>query len=858
MSGRDTPSPSPRPSSTASSKPNIASRTLLTDHCIRRIATEPSIVLGSFYDARTESIVGRLSLDNKAITKNSQTRDIRCEVMKADKSDREDIFRTIEIHEEPWLNSILNIVPPQGITGLIKYAFSRSSSIRYLYYYYCSEEQSISQTTNIVKAVIPKDMPAIATTHVVSMMKVGVQAFIVLQLLPDGDANLDSFLKSTAEKLSEVKFQISTNEKPLFDRILVTKVFSNIPTISTLSTFADICQQLTDIIPHPYHHYPLEFQLCTIKWFYPSYPTSKTKYIALESETVRTIRQYLQSFSSQIEELKTLLDPEDKQTLQKHLNDQYRILRQQIKEAEQTYSNELKRIHDLIIQVRSGIIQQELIIKRLSNEFNESLRKNINPLVECVESLRKKAKLIKTLNEGKIKYLSMQRYSIHENDDLKTNLRKLCQEDNTTYVFCSTDEIKDHDSSKWDKQCEKWIKKHESNPSLAFVYADFTYASYHLSKVKILEIKSTGNSDKQVESSYSKSPSVPETTDLAREQPVNPLIEIDSTDTKSTSPREKLPTNTNEKPKSSQSSAQSTSEVSNTFNDQSKETERLIHSAFPPDESTAQTATPKTEQEDDAKKRTDISPAPSAEKDKQIASSESTCQSPRLHNIASSNEPTYHGGDQCDTPPLSMVSRLPITSRERRRKAGVEESSTSAITAESSSAKPPVSSEQLYRPDAHNSVPSVSESLKAPPREKGERPTSATVITSSTSKLEKASKEQSKNIDERPRLSSATGSTETKTRSSRKNELVKVDEHTIQQSSSARPTSDISIALNQQNGNSRESFDLSNSSKQFDADKTSLPVKHSVSRYNSTNQTESLASSASQNISRQRRRSTIG
>jgi GTP-binding protein EngB required for normal cell division len=495
MSHRNTASPSPRSGSETVSRSASASKKILIDNCIRRIAIDPSAALGSFYDARTESVVGKLSLDKNTIKNIPQQQDIECVVMKADTFNSEELFHKIGIYEESWLNSILNIVPAAGIASILNYSFPKSKNIRFLYYYYSSEEQSIFPVKNTVIAAIPKANPDIAATHVISVIKLGVQVLVVLQLSPDNGSNLDSLLEDIVQRLRKNRFQISNDDKSRLDRITVTKVFSNISTLNNISTLADICQKITEIKPHIHCHRPLEFTLRTIKWFYPLYPNQKAQYTPLEPDVIKMIKQYLDSLSSQIKQLKTSLNSEEKR-----LNKQYDALRQRVADVEAMYQAEIEGIGHLVIQIRSGLItEQESVIKKLSDRYKELLKNNIDPIIERLESLGKKVKLINKLDEENIKYLNMELYSIHQSDDLSTIFQKLCTHGKPQLIFCSTDDLRDQNSSTWHHQHMEWMQQREIDSELTLVYADFTYTSYPLSTAKILFIKSIDDVGKQSE-----------------------------------------------------------------------------------------------------------------------------------------------------------------------------------------------------------------------------------------------------------------------------------------------------------------------------------------------------------------------
>jgi GTP-binding protein EngB required for normal cell division len=835
MSRLSIPSSSPRSGSTTASKSASASRTIIIDNCIHRIAIDPYAVLGSFYDARKESVVGKLSLNQSVITKVSQQKDVECVVMKADTFDREELFRKIGIYEEPWLNSILNIVPAEGIASILNYSFPESTNIRFLYYYYSSEEKSIPPVRNTVMAAIPKDIPDIAATHVISAIKLGVQALIVLQLSSDDEMNLGSLIEDIAQRLrSKSRFQISNKEKTLLDRIIVSKIFSNIPTLNSISTLAGICQKITDIKPHTHCHQALEFTLRTIKWFYPLYPNEKAQYTPLEPDVVKIIKRYLGSLSSQIKELKTSLNSADKQTSEKQLHEQYDALQKQIAGVEAMYSTEIEGIRNLVIQIRSRIIEQESIIEKLSDRFTRLLQNNIDPIIERLQSFRKKVKIITELDDQNIKYLNMQHYSIHESDDLNTIFQKLFIEGKSELIFCSTDDLKDQNSSTWNDQFKKWMQERESNFELIFVYADFTYTSYPLPKVKILSIKSMDDVKKQFGSL-----NLPLQSTLLTSS-------SDSFNSKREASQAKEPTNLDEQRKQIHESRLSPLEVSNGIDDPSKQVEGPSCPSLPLNELVDKDTSPGTEQ---VNKVNELSSQPTSnpqsfpQTNKQCTDEKKLHPSPRSEKIASSNEQINHKEEQGDTPLPSMVSPPRTSPRRKQHDSELKEPRMSTPLS--------LPEKQLRCSSEHDKMSEVPPVLglnanqipKNQLEDKKEQSELLSLPISSTPELIQASNKQAKQIKRSMSAATPPVSLNTRRRSLQENQLINIDEQFKSAKLLTGSVSDISITLNQ------------NSSRESDTRNKSPLIEHRNSLDDSTNQSRSSTPSTSGSIARVRRRS---
>ncbi|CAF0873916.1 unnamed protein product [Adineta steineri] len=461
-------------------------------------AFSESIILGCFYDARKCSVLSQLPLNKKLIINSAQYRSVTCTIMTDNTLDIEDFFRTIGITDELWLNLTLNSIPTENMGLLCYYSFAKNTNTRYLYYYYVSEENSISSEKNVVKIGLPTDIPHFSTTHVISTVRVGIQAFIVLQLSSNDQINLDRLLEKIKDQLIMNKFELSKVDKLLLNEITVTKIFSNTQSLHQFSKLEDICQTIIQMKVHSYKHSPLQYALRPINWFYPTYPTEKAKYIALEQETIKIIKKYLLHLLSKLSDIKICFNSKVKHTLQKYLEVQYDTLRQQFINVDTIYSNEIKRLRDLVIKMRHGKTEQKMIDELLVDKSNDSLENNLDHTKKYIQSLTEKVQLINELNEQNISYLNMAHLLTQANHDLNTIFQDILQDNKSQLIFCSSDHLKDGNSSSWTIQYANWMKTCETDPSLTLVYADFSYSSFHLTEVRILRAISLHDATKKL------------------------------------------------------------------------------------------------------------------------------------------------------------------------------------------------------------------------------------------------------------------------------------------------------------------------------------------------------------------------
>ncbi|CAF4221645.1 unnamed protein product [Rotaria sp. Silwood2] len=405
------------------SKVTKAAQTILNEHYVRRIAINQSFVLGSIYDARNDHIVSKLSLTVTQKVKKAIKTPATCNIMKGDEIDIDNLLRNIGIHEELWLSFMLKIVPADGIISLVNYSFSRNRNIRYLYYNCTSQEESIPNQQSLVMINTPKEISDIAATHIVTTIKSGIQALVVLELIDVEKTNLDKLLEEISKKLIENKFDLNKDEENLFNQIILKKIFSNIPNLIQIKTLADFCQTLIKLKPQLDRHLKLEYTLTAIKCFYPNYPKEKATFIPLELKTIKNIKQHLNQLLTKSQQLIMIPVSDIEKPSNENVNQGFDQVQQQIKEIKEIYPDEIKRLCDLISRIHNGTLQQNKINELLTDARKQILQESIMSSNETKEPINHDSG-----QEGKDN-LNSDELPTNNIDDPTINLQKLMRKD---------------------------------------------------------------------------------------------------------------------------------------------------------------------------------------------------------------------------------------------------------------------------------------------------------------------------------------------------------------------------------------------------------------------------------------------
>ncbi|CAF4657700.1 unnamed protein product, partial [Rotaria sp. Silwood2] len=270
-----------------------------------------------------------------------------CRLMDIDTFDIQALFHEIGIHDELWLDVTLNNLTELGMHSLVNCPLPNDKKSRFLYYHHSSQRKFIVSAPTVVSQYIPKEIPTIDATHIISEIIVGVQVLVVLQLPSSNEISADKLLKKMCDRLVKNKFELKIDERNSLSRIKVTQVFSNILDLMETNDLARICKLITRKKPHIRCQLPLEYSLHDIKWFYPNVSTKKREFILLKP-----------SFQKKIKECLLYLSSETKKLAKKN--------------TQTTNQPDIELIRKLVVNVRAGIWSHEegtAILKKISDEL---------------------------------------------------------------------------------------------------------------------------------------------------------------------------------------------------------------------------------------------------------------------------------------------------------------------------------------------------------------------------------------------------------------------------------------------------------------------------------------------------------
>ena len=359
----------------------------LKEFWIRSATIDQSDILGYFYDARTNSLLHKLSLGLTPIVKREPLKPVQCDVYGGDTCDHKKLLEIVGIDDDLWLSAILKIVPDKGILSSVNYSFPRNEHIRLLYYYYLNEEQSISYQQNVVKQIISKKIPDINATHIISAIRSGIEMLTVLEIPGHNQDYFNHLLKEISEQLKRNRFELRKEQQQrALHQIKIRKVFSNIPDLLKRNTLEEICNFLTIKKPHAYCHNPLEYSLREVHWFYPDYPLEKAKNIVLQPSFHEIIKQYLFQLPSQSTDGKMYLQQQSRSIDVEDFEMQFDELQEKIKIIRENNPSEIERIRELVIDIRSGKITEDNATKMLMSRFDKSLSNKVDMNKNAVHS----------------------------------------------------------------------------------------------------------------------------------------------------------------------------------------------------------------------------------------------------------------------------------------------------------------------------------------------------------------------------------------------------------------------------------------------------------------------------------------
>jgi GTP-binding protein EngB required for normal cell division len=457
---------------------------------VQHIAIDQSGHLGSLYDECRDTITGKLDMDLKShIFKINEP--ITCELHKGLSSECENLLQMVDIDRSLRLSIMLKIIQPIGIASIIDYPRPINQYTRFLYFCHVTRHESCH--ADLVQKQSRQRLSEFeaSVTHIIAEIVWGIHAVIVLQLPPDQQVEIDHVLEQICHNLinTEYHVEMKLREKALFDQIISTTVYSNIPSLTSIIGLYDVWQRILRMKDHPNEHCRLKYMLSPIQSFYPDYPRNSAMNSQTYPHQIGQLEPYLCQQFSEIKVLKARLDNHLPELLQGQLEEPLNNCQRDFLTITELHENDMQYMRDLVLRMRLGNAVVYSIDQLVSPNAQTKTKESMQRLSISLDKLASKIDLINYLQSEGFEYCNVAKLEIEPNFNEQLIKDILLQNDTNKIIFCSHDLLKEQSPQNWKDLYSQMIEKRKENPSLTLIYADFTYSTLQWTNMIILSSK---------------------------------------------------------------------------------------------------------------------------------------------------------------------------------------------------------------------------------------------------------------------------------------------------------------------------------------------------------------------------------
>ena len=177
----------------------------------------------------------------------------------------------IPVEDELRLSIALQMIPADGIAGLINYTRPVDDYTRFMSYTFTSRVDCLSNDDLQNQSEEEEDQDEISSTHVVINMQYGIDACVILQL-PSNDDELVKHIDSLLERacmslIHRMSLTLTRGDEHTLGQIRHVDVFSNISQLTNITNFIEFHRTITQMKNANDLHRPLSYQLRPITDF---------------------------------------------------------------------------------------------------------------------------------------------------------------------------------------------------------------------------------------------------------------------------------------------------------------------------------------------------------------------------------------------------------------------------------------------------------------------------------------------------------------------------------------------------------------------------------------------------------------
>ena len=437
---------------------------------IQRTAIEPMGYVGSLYDVCRECVIQQLKVNAKGIRSQLP---IICELISGDANQNRNILQMIGFEQNSRVITLLNSSLRTGINALLDHPYPFNNYTRFLHCQYIHRFEELPDLPEFSNA---DDSP----THMITGVHWGIEVVVVVQLPSNVEMlniideilrQIQAFLRRDA---TGAKF--SLYEELLFEKNVKTTIYSNVPSLTTITSLFTLCQYIHGRDDQLKFYRPLKYRLEPIRKLYPG---DELDFFTIPLSTVDKLEQHLIQIFTQIRKLKFSLQFLQMNIVDEQLQQRLDQMKYTWTKLNDTHEQKMTQLHTLLISIH----RQEKDISQI-----DQILQDYTPSIlhKDVAEFYAKQKYIINLQKQNLKYYNAMTLGVTEDNYVQILLEKLMINPENDRIICSSDGMREKNPTKWKILFEQLIEEHEQNPSLNLIYVDFTYCSFELSSITLL------------------------------------------------------------------------------------------------------------------------------------------------------------------------------------------------------------------------------------------------------------------------------------------------------------------------------------------------------------------------------------
>lgn len=460
-----------------------------------RRAVHPDARFGSIYDARCDQIMRQQIQPLHVAKMTTMNYPPSCSVKEYTTDDTFGILKMMNLHQELRLSIALQMIPAHGIAAIYNYDQPINQYTRIMSYNVITRTDYLpDDQLDSYMAYRPQNFK-VSGTHVVILINYGIDAFIIIQLPPDDYlANrIDQVLRWNCNFLHYGNILTYLNEQEqLLKQIVHTKVFSNVPSLSEMTSMIEFYRNIDRFRNNTNLHCPYNYNLCPFNMLFSTSAPEQMKYCEIPESSITRIEATIRQFKKKVIRLEKAITQEYPYC-HKHLRNFKQDINEPLTSLKTIHERALKQIAEHVKAVRSGTMTEASLLETVINQSQDEFQTKIHPLYNRITEKDLKEGLLRSLESRQITYSHASDNGIASGDDFDTIQMKVKRTHGNVIILCANDPLYSQDCSQWNDQCSRLLEHCENNPKMQCLYLDFTGHPYKLQQLRILHSESTKN-----------------------------------------------------------------------------------------------------------------------------------------------------------------------------------------------------------------------------------------------------------------------------------------------------------------------------------------------------------------------------